>query len=121
MTAVPRVRGGPTCCEASSLLSPTHGARHRRLLPRRPKPGVRVTDRLWGLPFLLMGLVFVLMPRDRWRREAEADARRLQRLFPSISVEAEVRTQMVLRWIVPPIFIVFGVLTLLGVIHPGLG
>ncbi len=77
-----------------------------------------MTDRLWGLLFLLMGLYVVLKPRERFRREAEDDARRLQKVFPWMSVEGEVRTQMVLRWIVPPIFIVFGVLTLLGVVDP---
>lgn len=69
-----------------------------------------------------MGLYIFLMPRELFRREAERDARRAQKFFPWMSeraVQAEVRNQMVLRWIVPPIFIVVGVLTLLGVLEPG--
>jgi hypothetical protein len=83
-----------------------------------------VTDRLWGLPFLLMGLYFVLMSRERFKREAESDARRSQNIFPWMSermVQAEVRNQLILRRIVPPIFILVGVLTLLGVIDVGKG
>jgi hypothetical protein len=81
-----------------------------------------VTDRLWGLPALLLGLYFLLLPRERWRREAESDARRAQKIFPWMSerrVQAEVRQQLILRWIVPPIFIVVGVLSLLGVLEFG--
>jgi cytochrome c-type biogenesis protein CcmH/NrfF len=83
-----------------------------------------VTDRLWGLPFLLVGLYFVLMPRERFKREAKSDARQSQQMFPWMSermVQAQVRTQLILRWIVPPVVIVFGVLTLLGVLDVGGG
>lgn len=62
------------------------------------------------------------MPRERFRREAERDARRSQKIFPWVSermVQAEVRNQLILRWIVPPIFILFGGLTLLGVLEGG--
>lgn len=78
-------------------------------------------DRLWGLPPLLMGLYVLLMSRDRFTREAERDARRLSKVFPWMnerSVEAEVKTQLLLRRIVPPVFIVLGVLTLLGLVGP---
>lgn len=78
-----------------------------------------MTDRLWGLPFLLIGLYLILLPRERYRREAESDARRAQKVFPWMNVEAEVRTQMILRWVVPPLFIVIGVLSLLGVVEFG--
>ena len=81
-----------------------------------------MTDRLWGLPFLLLGLSLLLLPRERYRREAEGDARRLQKAFPWMSegrVQAEVRQQLILRWVVPPIFIVVGVLSLLGVVQFG--
>lgn len=78
-----------------------------------------MTDRLWGLPFLLIGLYLILLPRERYRREAESDARRAQKVFPWMNVEAEVRTQMILRRVVPPSFIVIGVLSLLGVVEFG--
>lgn len=73
-----------------------------------------MTDRLWGLLFLLMGLYFVLMPRERFRREAESDARLAQKIFPLMSermMQPEVHNQLILRWIVPPVFILVGVLT----------
>jgi hypothetical protein len=81
-----------------------------------------MTDRLWGLLALLLGLYIFFMPRERFRREAERDARRSQMIFSWMSessVQAAVRQQLVLRWIVPPVFIVVGILTLLGVIELG--
>ena len=83
---------------------------------------VRVRDRLWGLPPLLMGLYLALMSRERFRREAERDARRMAKFIPWMSermVDREVRTQLLLRKVVPPIFILLGVLTLFGVADPG--
>ena len=67
---------------------------------------------------MLMGLYVLLMSRDRFTREAERDARRLSNVFPWMNVEAEVKTQLLLRRIVPPVFIVLGVLTLFGVVGP---
>ena len=81
-----------------------------------------MTDRLWGLPFLLIGLYVILLPRERYRREADSEARRAQKVFPWMSerrVQAEVRQQMILRSVVSPIFIVIGVLSLLGVVEFG--
>ncbi len=68
-----------------------------------------------------MGSYLVLMSRERFEREAERDARRAQKFFPWMSermVKAEVRNQLFLRKIIPPLFIVLGVLTLMGVIDP---
>ncbi len=79
-------------------------------------------ERLLGLPFLLIGLYLLFMSRERFEREAERDARRMAKIFPWMterSVKQEVRTQLILRKIVPPIFVAVGALTLLGVIDAG--
>ena len=79
-------------------------------------------ERLLGLPFLLIGLYLLLMSRERFEREAERDARRMAKLIPWMterSVKQEVRTQLILRAIVPPIFVAAGALILLGVIDAG--
>lgn len=81
-----------------------------------------MAERIWGLPFLLLGLYLMLMPGERFKREAERDARRLAKVFPWMnerSIKQEVRTQLILRKIVPPIFVVVGALTLLGVLDVG--
>ncbi len=81
-------------------------------------------ERLWGLPLLLMGLYLLLMSRERFKREAERDARRVANIFPWVTermVKAEVRNQLLLRRVVPPIFVAFGALVLLGVIDVGKG
>jgi hypothetical protein len=78
-----------------------------------------VGERLWGLPLLLMGLYLLLMSRERFEREAERDARRLANVFPWMTertVKREVGTQLMLRKIVPPIFVAVGALVLLGFI-----
>jgi hypothetical protein len=83
-----------------------------------------VPDRLWGLPPLLMGLYYVLMSRERFIHEVERDARRAKKVFPWMSermVKAEVRNQLLLRRVVPPLFVVVGGLILLGVIDVGGG
>lgn len=79
-----------------------------------------MSERLLGLPFLLIGLYFLLMSRERFAREAERDARRTARIFPWMNerrIKQEVRTQLLLRMIVPPIFVVVGALILLGVLR----
>ncbi len=74
---------------------------------------------------MLIGLYLLLMSRERFEREAERDARRVATIFPWMdnerAVKREVRNQMLLRKIVPPIFVVVGALTLLGVIDVGEG
>jgi hypothetical protein len=80
-----------------------------------------VGERLWGLPPLLMGLYLLLMSRDRFEREAKRDARRMAKIFPWTTermIKAEVRNQLLLRRVVPPLFVALGALVLLGVIHP---
>ncbi len=64
------------------------------------------------------------MSRERYEREAERDARRLANIFPWMTervVKAEVRNQLLLRRVVPPIFVALGALVLLGVIDVGEG
>jgi hypothetical protein len=75
-------------------------------------------------PALLIGLYLLLMSRERYEREAERDARRLAKIFPWMTermVKAEVRNQLLLRRVVPPIFVALGALVLLGVIDVGEG
>ena len=79
-------------------------------------------ERLWGLPFLLLGLYYGLMPRDRLRRHADRSARQAGAMFPWMNqrrVRAEARTQYVLLRLVPPLFIVLGALVILGVLDAG--
>jgi hypothetical protein len=81
-------------------------------------------ERLWGLPPLLIGLYLLLMSRERYEREAERDARKLANIFPWMTermVKVEVRNQLLLRRVVPPIFVALGALVLLGVIDVGAG
>ena len=64
-----------------------------------------MNERLWGLPFLLLGLYYGLMPRDRLRRHADRSARQAGAMFPWMNerlIRAEARTQYVLLRLVPP-------------------
>jgi hypothetical protein len=81
-----------------------------------------VGQRLWGLPPLLMGLYLLLVSRERFEHEAERDARRVAKIFPWTTermIKSEVRNQLLLRRVVPPLFVAFGALVLLGVIDLG--